>query len=114
MPTSNGTTMRFVVETNLASHAAWWLVDDENHVVAWAGRTFVSLAYADQAAHDFRVNSDDPDYRVRPGAGGEWQWGAWRPEGVRVAVSGDWFPDAEAARDAARRVRQLACTAIGP
>lgn len=50
-------------------------------------------AYADQAAHDFRVNADDPDYRVRTKAGGSWQW---------------------AARDAARRVRRQAGTAIGP
>jgi hypothetical protein len=56
--------MKFVIETNLASQPAWWLVDDdEDRVLAWAGRTFVSLAYADQAAHDFRVNADDPDYR---------------------------------------------------
>lgn len=114
MSTSNGATLRFIVETNLASSPAWWLVDDADHVVAWAGRTFVSLAYADQAAHDFRVNTDDPDYRVRTRAGGDWQWAAWRPEGVRVAVSGDWFSSGEAARDAARRVRQQACTAIGP
>ncbi len=66
------------------------------------------------AAHDFRVNADDPDYRVRTKAGGSWQWAAWRPEGVRVAVSSDWFPSAGAARDAARRVRRPAGTAIGP
>lgn len=106
--------MRFIIETDLASCPAWWLVDDDDHVVAWAGRTFVSLAFADQAAHDFRVNADDPDYRVHAGAGGSWRWAAWRPEGVRVAVSGDWFPSAGVAREAARRVQRQAGTAIGP
>jgi len=106
--------MRFVVETKAASEPAWWLLDDDNRVVAWAGRTFSSLAYADQAAHDFRVNADDPDYRVDAQAGGRWRWTAWRSEEVRVAVSGDWFPDEGAARDAARRVQQQASTAMGP
>lgn len=106
--------MKFVVGADLASKPAWWLVDDDHRVVAWAGRTFVSLAYADQAAHDFRVNAGHPDYRVDAEAGGCWQWAAWCPEAVRVAVSGDWFPSEEAARDAARRVQQQAGTAIGP
>lgn len=106
--------MKFVVETDLASNPAWWLLDDGNRVVAWAGRTYASLAYADQAAHDFRVNADDPDYRVKAKTGGCWQWTAWRPEGIQVAVSGDWFSSETGARAAARRVRQQAGTAIGP
>jgi hypothetical protein len=106
--------MRFVIETNLASKPAWWLLDDDDRVVAWAGRTYPSLAYADQAAHDFRMNADDPDYRVRSRTGGRWQWTAWRPEGICVAVSGDWFTSAASARAAARRVQHQACTAIGP
>jgi hypothetical protein len=106
--------MKFVIETNQESRPAWWLLDDDNRVVAWAGRTFASLAHADQAAHDFRVNADDPDYRIQSKAGDRWRWTAWRPEGVRVAVSAPWFPDEGAARDAARRVQQQACTALGP
>ncbi len=105
--------MKFVIEKNLASKPAWWLLDDDNRAVAWAGRTFVSLAYADQAAHDFRVNADDPDYRQAK-IGDHWRWTAWRSEGVRVAVSAGWFPDERAARDAARRVQLQAGTAIGP
>ena len=106
--------MKFIVETNMESNPAWWLVDDDDHVVAWAGQTFASLAHADQAAHDFRVTADEPDYRVRAKASGRWRWDAWRPEGIRVAVSGDWFHSEKAARDAARLVRQQCCTAIGP
>ncbi|WP_439939131.1 hypothetical protein ACS3YM_05830 [Nocardia sp. N13] len=106
--------MKFVIETNLASEPAWWLLDDDNRVVAWAGRAYPSLAYADQAAHDFRLNADDPDYRVQVNTAGSWQWTAWRPEGIRVAVSGDRFSSEAAARSAARRVQQQACTAIGP
>jgi hypothetical protein len=106
--------MRFIVETNVASRPAWWLLDDDDRVVAWAGQTFASLGYADEAAHDFRVNADDPDYRVHAKAGGRWRWSAWWPEGVRVAVSGGWFPSAAAAHEAARRVQHQACTAIGP
>ena len=55
--------MKFLIETNLASKPTWWLLDDDNRVIAWAGQTYPSLAYADQAAHDFRVNADD---RVSP------------------------------------------------
>jgi hypothetical protein len=106
--------MKFVIETNLASKPAWWLLDDDDRVLAWAGRTFVSLAYADQAAHDFRVNADDPDYRVQAGAGDRWRWTAWRSEGVRVAASGYSFTSEAAARDAARLVKRHAGTAIGP
>jgi hypothetical protein len=106
--------MKFVIDTNLASKPAWWLLDDDSRVVAWAGRTYLSLASADQAAHDFRVNTDDPDYRVQTNNRGCWQWTAWQPEGIRVAVSGDWFTSEVAARAAARRVQEQACTAIGP
>jgi hypothetical protein len=106
--------MRVIIETTVSSSPTWRLVGDDDHVIAWAGRTFVSLAYADQAAHDFRVSAEDPDYRVNSRAGGDWQWAAWRPEGVRVAVSGDWFASEQAARTAARRVRNQAWTAIGP
>ena len=74
--------MRFIIETNLASKPAWWLLDDDNRVLAKTG--------------------------------GRWRWTAWRPEGVRVAISADWFPSEEAARHAARLVQQQACTAIGP
>jgi hypothetical protein len=106
--------MRFIIETDRANSPTWRLVGDDDRVIAWAGRTFVSLAYADQAAHDFRVSAEDPDYRVNSRAGGDWQWAAWHPEGVRVAVSGDWFPREQDARNAARQVQQQACTAIGP
>jgi len=106
--------MKFVIESNLAGKPAWWLVDDEDQVLAWAGHTFVSLAYADQAAHDFRVNADDPDYRVQRQSGGRWRWTAWRSSGTRVAVSGESFFSRDVARDAARRVQRQACTAIGP
>jgi len=106
--------MKFVIETNLASKAAWWLLDDDERVVAWAGRTYGSLTHADEAAHDFRVNADDTDYKVHVKSGGQWRWTAWRSEGIRVAVSSDWYPDEDAARDAARRVQEQACTAIGP
>lgn len=109
-----GTEMKFVIETNLASKPAWWLLDEDNRVVAWAGTTFASLAYADQAAHDFRVNAEDPDYRVHARAGGRWRWTAWRSEGIRIAVSGHSFPTEDRARAAARRVQRQACTAIGP
>jgi hypothetical protein len=106
--------MKFVIEMNLASKPAWWLLDDDSRAVAWAGRTYLTLAHADQAAHDFRVNADDPDYRVQSNSGGRWQWTAWRPEGIRVAVSSDWFASEVAARAAARRVQNQACSAIGP
>ena len=36
------------------------------------------------AAHDFRVNADDPDDRVRTKAGGSWQWVAWRQAGTAI------------------------------
>jgi hypothetical protein len=106
--------MRFIIETDRANSPTWRLVGDDDRVIAWAGRTFVSLAYADQAAHDFRVSAEDPDYRVNSRAGGDWQWAAWHPVGVRVAVSGDGFPSEQDARNAARQVQQQACTAIGP
>ena len=38
--------MKFVIETNLATRPARWLLDDDNRVVAWAGRTYPSLTRA--------------------------------------------------------------------
>jgi hypothetical protein len=106
--------MKFVIEMNLLNRPAWWLVDDDDQVLAWAGRTFATLGHADQAAHDFRVNPDDPDYRVHTATGGRWRWTARRPEGARVAASVDLFASEAAASTAARHVQQQACTALGP
>lgn len=106
--------MRFVIGLNLACKPVWWLVDEDDRVLAWAGRAFASLAYADQAAHDYRVNADDPEYRVQARASGVWRWTSWRPGGTRVAISGDWYPSERAAREAAERVQLLAGTALGP
>jgi hypothetical protein len=106
--------MRFLIEADLASRPSWWLVDDGDRALAWAGTTYVNMAYADQAAHDFRVNSADPDYRVHVKAGSRWWWTAWGAEGVRVAVSSETYPTQQAARDAARTVQQEASTALGP
>jgi hypothetical protein len=106
--------MKFVVEVNLGNRPAWWLVDDDNEVLAWAGSTFFSLAYADQAAHDFRVSADDPVYRIDAETSGRWRWTAWRSGDVKVAVSGASFSSRHKAHDAARRVQRQACTAIGP
>lgn len=36
--------MKFVIETNLASQPSWWLVDNDDQVLAWAGTTYISLA----------------------------------------------------------------------
>lgn len=106
--------MKFVIETDPGSGPAWWLVDGDRHVVAWAGRTFDNLAHADEAAHDFRVQPEEPEYRVHAKVGGRWWWTAWRAGGIRVAVSGGWFPSEESARVAALQVQGEAGTAIGP
>jgi hypothetical protein len=105
--------MKFAVGRNLASKPAWWLVDDDERVLAWAGRTFVTLAYADQAAHDFRVNAGHPEYRFHPRSSGVWRWTAWESE-IRVAISMHGFPNEHTAREAAARVREHARRAIGP
>jgi hypothetical protein len=106
--------MKFVIETSHPGESAWWLVDDDRRVLAWAGRTFADPAHADEAAHEFRVGADDPDFRVHEQAGGSWWWTAWSPDGVRVAVSGESFLSRDAAHDAAGRVRARARVAIGP
>lgn len=106
--------MKFVIDKNLASKPAWWLVDDDDRVLAWAGRTFFSLGAADEAAHEFRVGPDDPDYRVYEESGGTWRWAAWQTATNRVAVSGQTFLSKRKAVHAALAVRQQASTALGP
>lgn len=105
--------MRFIVDHNLAHEPAWWLVDDKGRTIAWAGRTFETLAYADQAAHDFRVDVAEPIYRFHVRASGTWRWTAWHGEG-RIAISGDWFPSEQAAREAAEQLRDQLAVAVGP
>ena len=105
--------MNLDIASKLSEKPAWWPLDDDR-VVAWAGRTFDSLDQADLAVGEFRVNPEDPDHRVQARFGSSSSWTAWRSEGARVAASGDWFPDEGAARDAARRVRQRAATALLP
>lgn len=106
--------MKFVIEVNQASRATWWLVDDEDRVLAWAGTTFFNLAYADEAAHEFRINADEPEFRIIADAGGRWSWAALCSAGTSVAVSGRSFSSQDKAYDAARHVQLQACTAIGP
>ncbi len=113
-PSGDEVRMRFVVQHDLAPEPAWWLLDHPDHVVAWAGRTFATLAHAEQAAHEFRVGAEAPDYRIQARAGGRWWWTAWRGETDRVAVSADWFTSEAEARDAALRVRRRAGAAVGP
>lgn len=106
--------MRFVVRKDLAPEPAWWLLDHPDHVIAWAGRTFATLAHAEQAAHEFRIGAEVPDYRVQARPGGRWWWTAWRTERDRVAVSADWFGSEAEARAAALRVQGAAGAAVGP
>jgi hypothetical protein len=107
------------------------LAGDETHliVLSTADRTLLRLLVAppgltrEQADEALLASAsggsahsatEDPDYRLDSRAGGDWRWAAWRPEGVRVAVSGLRFPSEQAARSAGRRVRNQAGTAIGP
>jgi hypothetical protein len=71
--------MRFNIETDRANGPTWRLVGDDDRVIAWAGRTFVSLAYADQAAHDVRGHENVPaGGQVEVPAGGQIEVPAFR------------------------------------
>jgi hypothetical protein len=106
--------MRFVVESSVAGHPAWWLIDDDGLVLAWSGTTYASLAVADHAAHRFRLEPVGREYRLQERPGSSWRWTAWSATGERVAVSGDWFTTRAEAADAVRRTCEQASTAIGP
>ncbi|MBM7518260.1 hypothetical protein [Nocardioides nitrophenolicus] len=106
--------MRFVVESVVAGHPAWWLIDNDGLVLAWSGTTYASLAIADHAAHRFRVDPEGREYRTEVRGDDSWRWTAWNPAGERVAVSGDYFTTSVEASDAADRMSALAGDSIGP
>lgn len=106
--------MLFVVGPDATGQVCWRLLDRRRHHVASAGRTYVSLGHADQAAHEFRVGAEAWEYACVQRETGRWSWSARRGDGSRVAVSAGDFPDEPSARSAAESVRHALATAIGP
>lgn len=113
-PESLPETLRFVVKDNAVKQPAWWLVDPDGVVLAWSGHTFATLAHADHAAHDFRVDGHSCRFRLERSAYGRWRWVAWRAGEVRVAVSSVWSADRATARESLEQMLPLLALAIGP
>ena len=105
--------MRFIVENNRAGEPSWWLVGDDNRVLACAGLAYPSQATADMAAHDFRTGGTGIEFQVIEGPDGTWRWTASNGAGA-VATSCDAFTSQAAALAAVDEVRAALPLAIGP
>jgi uncharacterized protein YegP (UPF0339 family) len=96
-------TMRLTVGTHYAGQTTWWLIGQNNRVVAWARRTFDSVTGAGKAADDFKMRSAAAEFEIYDGARGSWRWRAWHAQ-QRVAISANGFTTKQNARRAAENV----------
>jgi uncharacterized protein YegP (UPF0339 family) len=105
--------MRLTVGTHYAGQTSWWLSGQNNRVVAWAGRTFDTVAGATRAADDFKMCSTTAEFEVYDGVRGSWRWRAWDAH-QQVAVSANGFTTKQNARRAAESVQANASASTGP
>jgi uncharacterized protein YegP (UPF0339 family) len=105
--------MRLTVGTHYAGQTSWWLHGENNRVVAWAGRTFDSVADAKQAANDFKRWAAAAEFDIYDGARGSWRWRVVRGKQI-VAVSANGFTTKQNARRAAENVKTNAPASTEP
>ncbi|MCY7396465.1 MAG: hypothetical protein LH468_10005 [Nocardioides sp.] len=96
--------MRFRAGEVIAQQPSWWLYDETNEVVAWAGETYPSLRVAEDAADDFRSGATRAKFELFQDRSSQWRWRAYAADRL-VASSGEAFLSQIAARRAANLVR---------
>jgi hypothetical protein len=83
-------------------------------MLAWAGRYFVSLEYAQKSALAFKSSASGAKYEIYPHADGGWRWRALQYIDYYTAYSPESFGEAAHARRAARNVAKGAPRAADP
>lgn len=91
---------------------SWWL-HESGEVLAWPGRYYVSLAFAEREAATFKAAAASATFEIFPAPGG-WQWRAVQPVDYYMAYSPRVFARPSEARRAGRELRHKIQHAIGP
>lgn len=105
--------MAFRVALSEGGQPSWWLYGPDDELLAWAGRYFVSLAFAQNEAAAFQLSALDAQYEIYPHPAGGWGWRAVQPVDFHLAYSAGGFASPAEARHAARHVKTLAHRASG-
>jgi hypothetical protein len=83
---------------------SWWLYDSDE-LLAWPGRYYATLAFAQREAERFRAAAPQAIFEVFQAPGG-WQWRAVQPYDYYLAYSPGVFDRPGQARKAGRQVRR--------
>lgn len=100
--------MIFLVALGQGGAPSWWLYSADGDVLAWAGRYFVSLAFAQQEASTFKSAASRAKYEIYPHSDGGWGWRALQPVDYYMAFSSGSYTWAAHARRAARKIEKRA------
>ena len=105
--------MTFRVAHGQGGQPSWWLYGADGELLAWAGRYFVSLAFARKEAAAFQSSALGADYEIYPHPDGGWGWRAVQPVEYYMAYSPGGFTTTADARRAARSAKAVAHRASG-
>lgn len=103
----------FRVELGQDGKPSWWLYGANDELLAWAGRYYVSLAFARDEAAAFQSAARRAEYQIFPHPAGGWGWRAVQPVNYYMAHSVGPFTKQAEARRAARNVKTMAHRASG-
>jgi len=98
----------FRVALGQGGQPSWWLYGANDEPLAWAGRYYVSLAFAHDEAAAFRSAARRAEYQIYLHPAGGWGWRAVQPVEYYMAHSIGSFAKPAEARRAARNVKILA------
>lgn len=105
--------MIFHVTFDQDGKPSWWLYGANDEPVAWAGKYYVSLAFAHKEASAFRSGATAAKYEIFSLPDGGWGWRAVQPVDYHMGSSVHGFTSSAEARRAARKVRKAALRATG-
>jgi hypothetical protein len=103
----------FRVALGQGGQPSWWLYGANDELLAWAGRNYVSLAFARYEAAAFQSAARRVEYQIYPHPDGGWGWRAVQPVDYYMAHSAGGFTKPAEARRAAKKVKALAQRASG-
>ncbi|MDQ0923170.1 hypothetical protein QF038_001678 [Pseudarthrobacter sp. W1I19] len=103
----------FRVTLGQGGQPSWWLCGVNDELLAWAGRYYVSLAFARNEAAAFQSAALRAEYQIYPHPAGGWGWRAVQPVDYFMAYSAGCFNKPAEARRAARDVKTVAHRASG-
>jgi hypothetical protein len=92
---------------------SWWLYGDNEELLAWAGRCYVSLEFAHREASAFQLAALRARYEIYPHPAGGWGWRAVQPIDYYMAYSARNFARQADARRAGRAAKKVASRAPG-